>query len=93
MYRISAYNYEKYLTEPILFHHSDQDYYSIPEWNAELSARINAAGGNSVDYNYPGNTHSLTVSKHEWFSKKGTIEGLGIMIKRDLDLLNHEVKH
>ena len=98
MYRISAYNYEKYLTEPIFFHHSDQDYYSIPEWNAELSARINAAGGNSVDYNYPGNTHSLTVSKHEWFSKKGTIEGLGTMIKRDLDLLNttytdHEVKH
>jgi dienelactone hydrolase len=98
MYRISAYNYENFLTEPILFHHSDQDYYSIPEWSAELSTRINTAGGNSVDYNYPGNTHSLTVSKHEWFSKKGTTEGLGTMIKRDLDLLNtaytaHEVKH
>lgn len=97
MYRISAYNYEKFLTEPILFHHSDQDYYSIPEWNAELSARINAAGGSSVDYTYPGNTHSLSVSEHEWFSKKGTIEGLGTMIKRDLDLVNsahfdHEVK-
>jgi hypothetical protein len=98
MNRISAYNYEEFLTEPIHFHHSDQDYYSIPEWNAGLSARINNAGGNSVDYNYPGNTHSLTVSKHQWFSKKGTIEGLGTMIKRDLDLLNttntdHEVKH
>jgi hypothetical protein len=88
MYRISAYNYEEFLTEPILFHHSDQDYYSIPEWNAELSARINAAGGKSADFNYTGNTHSLTVSKHEWFSKKGTIEGLGIMIERDLDLLS-----
>jgi len=88
MYRISAYNYEKFLTEPIHFHHSDQDYYSIPEWNAALSARINAAGGSSVDNNYAGNTHSLTVSKHEWFSKKGTIEGLGTMIKRDLDLVN-----
>jgi len=88
MYRISAYNYENFLTEPIHFHHSDQDYYSIPGWNAELSARINAAGGKSADFNYPSNTHSLTVSKHEWFSKKGTIEGLGIMIERDLDLLS-----
>jgi dienelactone hydrolase len=88
MYQVSAYNFEEFLTEPIFFHHSDQDYYSIPGWNAELSARINTAGGNAVDYNYPGNTHSLTVSKHEWFSRNGTIEGLGIMIKRDLDLTN-----
>lgn len=88
MYRISAYNYEQFLTEPLLFHHSDQDYYSIPEWNAELSARINAAGGSSVDYIYPGNTHSLTVSKHEWFSKEGTTEGLSLMIMRDLELTN-----
>jgi dienelactone hydrolase len=88
MYRISAYNYEQYLTEPLLFHHSDQDYYSIPEWNAELSARINASGGNSRDLTYPGNTHSLLISKHEWFSKKGTQEGFKTMISRDLNLLN-----
>ena len=88
MYKIGAYNSEQYLREPLLFHHSDQDYYSIPEWNAELSTRINAAGGNGIDYSYRGNTHSLTVSKHEWFSRKGTIEGLDIMIKRDLDLVN-----
>jgi hypothetical protein len=86
MYRISAYNYEQFLTEPLLFHHSDQDYYSIPEWNAELSARINAIGGSSIDYIYPGNTHSLTVSKYEWFSKEGTTEGLSLMIRRDLEL-------
>jgi hypothetical protein len=88
MFRISAYNYAQYLTEPLLFHHSDRDYYSIPEWNAELSARINAIGGSSVDYIYPGNTHSLTVSKHEWFSKEGTAEGLNLMIMRDLELTN-----
>ncbi len=86
MFKVSAYNYPQYLTEPILFHHSDQDYYSIPEWNADLSARINAIGGFSHDFNYPGNTHSLLVSQHEWFSKEGTIEGFGEMIKRDLDL-------
>ena len=93
MYHISAYNYEEFLTEPLSFHHSDQDYYSIPEWSADLSARINAIGGNSVDYNYTGNTHSLTISKHEWFSKNGTSEGLGIMIQRDLDLAGSKEPH
>jgi len=88
MHRISAYNYEQYLTEPLLFHHSDQDYYSIPEWNAELSARINSSGGNSHDFTYLGNTHSLLISKHEWFSKKDAREGFEIMISHDLNLLD-----
>jgi pimeloyl-ACP methyl ester carboxylesterase len=88
MHRISAYNYEQYLTEPLLFHHSDQDYYSIPEWNAELSTRINSGGGHSRDFTYQGNTHSLLVSKHEWFSKNGTVEGFKTMISRDLNLPN-----
>jgi dienelactone hydrolase len=89
MHKISAFNYEQYLTEPLLFHHSDQDYYSIPEWNADLSARINNSGGNSHDFTYPGNTHSLLISKHEWFSKKGTKEGFATMVLRDLNLLEH----
>jgi dienelactone hydrolase len=87
MYKISAYNFESYLTEPLLLHHSDQDYYSIPAWNADLSARINAGGGHSLDFNYPGNTHSLLVSQHEWFSKKGTREGFEKMLSRDLSML------
>lgn len=87
MYKVSAYNYEQYLTEPILFHHSDQDYYSIPEWNAELSARINSRGGNSRDYTYSGNTHSLLISKHEWFSGKSSNEGFKTMLIHDLELL------
>jgi dienelactone hydrolase len=86
MYAIGAYNSEQYLTEPLLLHHSDQDYYSIPDWNADLSARINASGGNSRDYKYTGNTHSLLVSQHEWFNKEGIVEGFGTMIERDLDL-------
>jgi len=88
MYAIGAYNSEQYLTEPLLLHHSDQDYYSIPDWNADLSARINASGGNSQDFNYTGNTHSLLVSQHEWFNKEGVVEGFFTMIERDLDLLN-----
>jgi len=86
MYAIGAYNSEQYLTEPLLLHHSDQDYYSIPDWNTDLSARINASGGNSRDYNYTGNTHSLLVSQHEWFNKEGAVEGFGTMIERDIGL-------
>jgi len=89
MFGIGAYNSEQYLTEPILLHHSDQDYYSIPQWNADLSARINAGGGHSRDFNYTGNTHSLLVSQHDWFKKKGTVEGFAAMIERDLGLLNN----
>lgn len=94
MRRISAYNYEQYLTEPLLFHHSDQDYYSIPEWNSELSARINANGGNSHDFTYPGNTHSLLISKYAWFSRKGTREGFKSMISHDLSMFETgDTKH
>lgn len=94
MYNISAYNFEQYLTEPILFHHSDQDYYSIPEWNAGLSAKINDSGGQSSDFTYPGNTHSLLVSQHEWFSKPGTKEGFQSMLIHDLNLAkSNKLKH
>lgn len=86
MYKISAYNYEQYLTEPISFHHSDRDYYSIPGWNSDLSGRINANGGNSLDFTYTGNTHSLLISKHDWFSPKGTTEGFKAMLLHDLNL-------
>jgi len=87
MYYIGAYNSEQYLSEPLLFHHSDQDYYSIPAWNSDLSERINASGGHGQDFAYPGNTHSLLVSNHKWFSKSGTTEGFTTMVQRDLDLL------
>jgi hypothetical protein len=83
---IGAYNSELYLTEPLLLHHSDQDYYSPPSWNADLSARINAAGGHAVDHTYTGNTHSLLVSEHEWFSGPDTIAGFELMLERDLKL-------
>jgi dienelactone hydrolase len=86
MYKISAYNYEQYLTEPIFFHHSDQDYYSIPSWNSDLSGRINANGGSSLDFTYIGNTHSLLISKHEWFSPRETTEGFKAMLLQDLNL-------
>jgi len=86
MYRIGAYHSERYLSEPLLLHHSDQDYYSIPRWNVDLSTRVNTIGGHAMDYSYPGNTHSLLVSEHEWFSPEGTVEGFEMMVRRDLEL-------
>ena len=83
---IGAYNAEQYLLEPLLLHHSDQDYYSIPAWNTDLSKKVNAIGGYALDLTYPGNTHSLLVSKHEWFSPRGTTEGFLGMLRRDLEL-------
>ena len=64
MNEIGAFGFEQYLTEPVHFHHSDQDYYSIPAWNADLSSRINLQGGLARDFTYPKNTHSLQRSDH-----------------------------
>jgi len=88
MAKIGAYNTEQYLLEPLLLHHSDQDYYSIPAWNADLSKRINAIGGHARDMTYPANTHSLLVSKHEWFSPRGTTQGFTDMLQLDIKMQN-----
>jgi dienelactone hydrolase len=88
MQQIGGYGFEEFLTEPLHFHHSDRDYYSIPRWNSELAARINAAGGRARDFTYSGNTHSLLVSKHGWSSQGEVVEGLGYMIERDLALFS-----
>ncbi len=88
MQAIDAYRHEEFLSEPLHLHHSDQDYYSIPRWNADLAARINAAGGHAADYLYPRNTHSLLVSEHHWFSPGEVVAGLPYMIQRDLALFS-----
>ena len=85
---IGAYEFEEYLTEPVHFHHSDQDYYSIPRWNSGLAERINAAGGHGVDFVYPQNNHSLLASNYDWFSKGEVVEGFSYMIDRDIRLFN-----
>lgn len=89
MSRIGGFAYEQFLTEPLQLHHSDQDYYSIPRWNEDLSRRINLAGGNSRDFIYPANSHSLQISPYKWFSKGEIVEGLGYMLERDSKLFKH----
>ena len=88
MQAIDAYRHEEFLSEPLHLHHSDQDYYSIPRWNADLAARINGAGGHAADFQYPRNTHSLLVSEHHWFSPGEVVAGLPYMIERDLALFS-----
>jgi hypothetical protein len=90
MQGIGGWNYEKYLSEALHFHHSDQDYYSPSRWNAKLSSRINTAGGHSVDYVYPRNNHSLLISQYDWFSNGEVIEGIGYMLERDLALFSSD---
>lgn len=87
---MSAFNYPEWLTdEKIILQHSDQDYYSLPIWNADLSRRITEAGGECLDYIYPENTHSLTQSSHEWFDSDGSaVPGRKYAIKRDLLLFS-----
>ena len=85
---MSTYLYPDYLKdEKIILHHSDQDYYSIPEWNRTLSRKVNEAGGNCIDFIYPENTHSLQVSAHEWYDSDGSASaGRSYALKRDITL-------
>lgn len=84
----SAINYPHFITEPIALHYSDRDYYSPLYWNEELAKRIIKHGGKAQLNEYPGNTHSLTLSKHSWFSEQYSLAGIDEMIKRDMVWFN-----
>ena len=88
MSQIGAFNQEQYLSETLALHHSDRDFYSLPEWNADLCERANQAGGLCFDFTYPGNTHSLQISEHEWFSPPGSFSGFLLAIQRDIALFS-----
>jgi dienelactone hydrolase len=85
---LSAFNYPDYLKdEPIVLHHSDQDYYSMSSWNADLSGRINKEKGKSYDFEYPKNNHSMKKSKHKWYdTDNSAVPGRQIAIQRDIAL-------
>jgi dienelactone hydrolase len=83
---LDAFNYPQYLTEKIALHHSDRDYYSPSQWNAELANRINAIGGTAEGFSYLGNTHSMKISEHLWFSPEGSKSGFNTMMERTIKL-------
>jgi dienelactone hydrolase len=80
----SPINYPQYLQEPLVLHHSDRDYYSPTKWNEKLVASVVESGGTALNFSYPGNTHSLTISQHKWFSEDYNQAGLEKMIAHDV---------
>jgi len=88
--QIGAFDQEQYLSETLALHHSDRDFYSLPEWNADLCRRANGAGGLCFDFTYPGNTHSLRLSENGWFSPEESVSGFFIAIQRDIALFTSQ---
>jgi dienelactone hydrolase len=83
--KLDAINYPQFLSEALSLHYSDRDYYSPAFWNQQLKQRLVNTNSNVVAYEYPGNTHSLTISKHKWFSEDDDEAGIQKMIARDLN--------
>ena len=86
MAKVDAFYMEEYLTEPLTLQHSDRDFYSFSEWNADLCARVSRAGGTCHDFEYVGNTHSLRVSENWWFSGEESVPGFETAMRRDIAL-------
>jgi dienelactone hydrolase len=84
--------YPQYLQEPLVLHHSDRDYYSPSKWNQELVQTILKSGGSAVNFEYPGNTHSLTISQHKWFSENYNQTGLNRMLTHDINWFKNSKK-
>ncbi|KUJ84482.1 alpha/beta hydrolase [Microbulbifer flavimaris] len=85
---VSAYPAAKHISVPLALHFSDRDYYSLPAWNQRLQNNILKAGGMAYAFEYPGTTHSLKVSQHDWFSPAGTQPGVACALARDALLFN-----
>lgn len=81
--RIGGFEQAQYLTEPIHFHFSDQDYYSPPAWNMDLANRMREQGTPAGTFVYPQNNHSLRASPFDWFSHGEVREGFRQMLRRD----------
>ena len=83
---MSAFNYPGYLIdEEIILHISDQDFYSLVDWNTDLSERINNNGGSCTVFVYPENNHSLKKSAYEWFDPDDSaVAGRSYAVQRDI---------
>jgi hypothetical protein len=84
MAEIGGFDFEEYLTEPLVLQHSDRDFYTLPAWNADLCERINSSGRSCFDFEYAENTHALRVSTREWFSSKDAVAGFHTALQRDI---------
>ena len=80
---IGGYHFARHIEPPLLLHISDRDYYSFPIWNHQLADQIAARGGSARVHIYPGNTHSLQLSKHRWFTPAESRAGAPLALARD----------
>lgn len=90
MRKIGAFRQEAFLKKPLILHYSDRDFYSLPEWNEDLCARINDVGGNCVPFLYSGNSHLMRASNRQWFSPDGTMDSYSYIASRDIALFSGE---
>lgn len=84
MLNVGGFDAPGYLSEPLNLHYSDRDFYSLPVWNEQLCDKVNANGGQCQNFEYVGNTHSLGLSEHAWFSPPDATAGYDTFIERDL---------
>jgi len=84
MRAIGGFEAVEFLSEPLMLHYSDRDYYSMPSWNLDLTKRVRQHGGKVQEFIYNGNTHGLKRSRYNWFSPEGTADGFPQAIKRDI---------
>jgi hypothetical protein len=89
MLAIGGFDAVEFLTEPLVLHCSDRDYYSMPSWNLDLAKRIAQQGGNANAFIYNGNTHGLKRSQYSWFSPDDTADGFPQALARDILLFAH----
>ena len=89
MLAIGGFDAVEFLTEPLVLHCSDRDYYSMPSWNLDLAKRIAQRGGKAKAFIYNGNTHGLKRSQYSWFSPDDTVDGFPQALKRDILLFSH----
>ena len=89
MLAIGGFDAVEFLTEPLVLHCSDRDYYSMPSWNLDLAKRITQRGGNAKAFIYNGNTHGLKRSRYSWFSPDDTTDGFPQAMERDILLFAH----
>lgn len=82
--KLDAINYPRFLSEALVLHYSDRDYYSPPLWNKHLKQLLMQSNSEIGSFEYPGNTHSLTISQHKWFSEDFDEAGIDKMIVRDI---------
>jgi dienelactone hydrolase len=82
--KMDAINYPLFLSEPLALHYSDRDYYSPPFWNKQLADSLTAMHSKVALLEYKGNTHSLTISEHKWFSEDYNEHGIDKVITHDL---------